>query len=101
MQVQTEGGFAAIPGLTRPIVLDSDTLPPQEAQEMRQLVTAAHFFDLSAQQPLPQRGAADYRRYTITIDDADKHHSVQFTEPVTDAHLRDLLAFALRHKSSF
>lgn len=99
MQVRTEGGFAAIPGLTRPIVLDSDTLPPQEAQEMRLLVTAAHFFDLPAQQSLPQHGA-DYRRYTITIDDADKHHSVQFTEPVTDAQLRDLLAFALRHKSS-
>jgi len=99
MQVQTEGGFAAIPGLSKTIGLDSDTLPPQEAEEMRQLVTAARFFELPAQQPLPQHGA-DYRRYTITIDDADRHHSIQFTEPVTDPHLRDLLAFALRHRSS-
>jgi len=100
MQVKTEGGIAGpIPGLSKPIVLDSDTLPPQEAEEMRQLVTAAHFFELPAQQPLPQRGA-DYRSYTVTIDNGERHHSVQFTELVADPHLRDLLAFALKHKSS-
>jgi len=32
MQVKTEGGIAGpIPGLSKPIVLDSETLPPQEA----------------------------------------------------------------------
>jgi hypothetical protein len=98
MQVQTEGGFAAIPGFTKPIVLESCRLPPQEAEEMRQLVTAARFFELPAQQPSPQRGA-DYRRYTIIINDRERHHSIQFTEPIPDSHLRDLLAFALRHRS--
>jgi hypothetical protein len=98
MQVKTEGGITGpIPGLSKPIVLDSNALPPQEAEEMRQLVTAAHFFELPAQQPQPQRGA-DYRTYTILIEDGERHHSVQFTELVADPHLRNLLAFALKHK---
>ncbi len=100
MQVKTEGGIAGpIPGLSKPIVLDSDTLLHQEAEEMRQLVTAARFFELPAQQPQPQRGA-DYRTYTISIENGERHHSVQFTELVTDPHLRNLLAFALKHRSS-
>ena len=98
MQVKAEGGFAGpIPGLSKPIILDSDTLPPQEAEEMRQLVAAAHFFELPAQQPQPQRGA-DYRTYTISIDNGERHHSVQFTELVADPHLRNLLAFARKHR---
>jgi hypothetical protein len=98
MQVKTEGGITGpIPGLSKPIVLDSNALPPQEAEEMRQLVIAAHFFELPVQQPKPQRGA-DYRSYTISIENGERHHSVQFTELVADPHLRNLLAFALKHK---
>ena len=98
MQVKTEGGITGpIPGLSKPIVLDSNALPPQEAEEMRQLVTAAHFFELPVQQPKPQRGA-DYRSYTISIENGERYHSVQFTELVADPHLRNLLAFALKHK---
>jgi len=100
MQVRIEGGIAHFPGLAQPINLDTDTLPAQDAQEMRNLIVAAHFFALPASigQP-PAHGAADYRRYIITVDDGTAHHTVQAVDPVTDQHLQDLIAFAQKHRT--
>ncbi len=101
MQVHIEGGIAHFPGLAKPIILDTDTLPAQDAEEMRRLVAAAHFSELSATmgQQQPVRGA-DYRRYTITVDDGSAHYTVQATDPVTDQHLEALITFAQKHRSS-
>jgi hypothetical protein len=101
MQVHIEGGLAHFPGLAKPIELDTATLPAQDAEEMRRLVAAALFFELPASvgQP-PMRGAADYRRYTITVDDGSAHHTVQVTDPVTDPHLQALITFAQKHRRS-
>ena len=100
-QVRIEGGIAYFPGLAKTIDLDTDTLPAQDAEEMRRLVAAARFFELpvsTGQQPA--RGAADYRRYTITVDDGSAHHTVQTTDPVSDPHLQALITFAQRHRTS-
>jgi hypothetical protein len=101
MRVHIEGGVAYIPRLAKPIELDTDTLPAQDAEEIRRLVAAAHFFELPASvgQP-PIRGAADYRRYTITVDDGTVHHTVYVTDPVTDPHLQALITFAQKHRPS-
>jgi hypothetical protein len=100
MQVRIEGGLARFPGLAKPIDLDTDTLPAQDAQEMRHLVTAARFFELPASigQPLA-RGAADYRRYIITVDDGPAHHTVEATDPVSNPHLAALIRFAQHHRT--
>lgn len=100
MQVRIEGGIAYIPGLAKPIDLDTNTLPAQDAEEMRRLVVAARFFELpSLVGQLPVRGA-DARRYRITVDDGSAHHTVEVADPVSDPGLEGLITFAQRHRSA-
>ena len=65
---QSEGGIAHFPGLSRPVTIDGDQLPEPAAAELRQLIETARLFDQPAQVGSPARGAADYRRYTITVE---------------------------------
>jgi hypothetical protein len=48
VQFAMEGGIAYFPGLSQPMVIDSAVLPPQEADELQQLVNATRFFELPA-----------------------------------------------------
>lgn len=100
LQVHIEGGFAYLPGQTKPIVLESNTLAPSEAETMRQLVTQAHFFDLPEKLDAPgaKRGA-DYRRYTITVEEGSRRHTVQMTDPIPNPELQAIITYAQRHRS--
>lgn len=93
MQVlfKAEGGIAHFPGLSQPIVIDSATLPDEEAQELQRLVEACRFFQQPLSSNVPPRGAADYRRYTITIDDGQRQHTVHLTDPITEQALSELV----------
>jgi hypothetical protein len=99
IQFQMEGGLASFPGLSKPVTIDTQELPEGEAARWAQLVQAAGFFDRPAVVGVPARGAADHRRYTITVEDGERRHTVTLTDPVPDAGLQALLA-ALRGKSS-
>jgi hypothetical protein len=98
IQFITEGGIAHFPGLSKPVIVDSDQLPAGEAAELTRLVEAARFFDLPAVVGKPPRGAADYYQYSITIEHAGRRHTVQLTDFVEDTYLRQLLDF-LRAKA--
>jgi hypothetical protein len=98
IQLKIEGGLAYFPGLSKPITIDSNALPPQEADKLKQLLDAAHFFDLPPVLNAPAPGAADYRTYTITVDDDNKHHTVQMTDPVEDPNLQALLTYLKTHR---
>ena len=91
IQFTTEGGIAHFPGLSQPVIIDSDELPAGEAVELTRLVEAARFFDLPGIVGEPPRGAADYYRYSITIDRAGRRHTVRLTDFIEDTHLRQLL----------
>jgi hypothetical protein len=93
VEFKVEGGLAYFPGLSEPILIDSTVLPEDEAQELRRLVEASHFFERPTSVSAPRRGAADYRQYTITIEDDERHHTVKLIDPVTDHHLQELLHF--------
>jgi hypothetical protein len=99
IQFQMEGGLASFPGLTKPVTIDTEKLPEEEAVRWAQRVQAAGFFDRPAVVGVPARGAADYRRYTITVEDGERRHTVSLTDPVPDAGLQALLA-ALRGNPS-
>ncbi len=88
-----EGGIAYFPGLSKPITIDSDQLPKQESDELKRLVNATHFFALPAVMGSPSPGAADYRQYTITIQDEGKQHTVHVTDLIEDPNLQALLAY--------
>jgi hypothetical protein len=91
IQFQTEGGIAHFPGLSRPLIVDTTSLPPVECAQLEALVRAAVFFNLPAQVGFPSPKAADYRTYTITVEDAGRLHMIRVTEPVADPSLEALI----------
>jgi len=100
IQLKMEGGIAYFPGLSKPITIDSDELPKQESDELKRLVNATHFFDLPTVIGSPPRGAADYRQYTITIEDDGKQHTVRLTDPIEDPNLQALLTYLKTRRSA-
>ena len=93
VQFTTEGGIAYFPGLSKPVTIDSEQLSPAEASELKRLVEATHFFERPAQVGTVPRGAADYQRYTIVVEEGGRKHTVQLTDPVQDPDFQNLLNF--------
>lgn len=90
IQFKTEGGIAYFPGLSKPVVIDTNELPVEEAAELERLVEAADFFGLPAVSP-PPRGAADYQQYTISVASPGHSHTVRLADPIEDPRLRALV----------
>jgi hypothetical protein len=97
VEFATEGGIAYFPGLSRPAVIDSDSLPEADAADLKRLVEAADFFEQPEQPPEPLRGAADYRQYTIAVEDGRRRHAIRLIDPISDPHLQELVSFLRRH----
>ncbi len=103
IRFRMEGGIAFFPGLARPVTVDSDSLPPGEAAQLRALVDAAGLFELPAAVP-PAAGAppargADRREYSIEVEDGDRRHAVRISDPVGAPALSELVRY-LRGKAS-
>lgn len=97
IEFKTEGGFAHFPGLSKPVVIDTDQLSQEESVKLEQLVQKARFFDLPGQVNVPRKGAADYYQYTITIQMGKQSHTIKLVDPVEDTNLNELIHF-LRKK---
>src|SRR5262249_10078559 len=93
VELKTDGGFAYMPGLNKPLILDDDTLSKSQADALRRLIDAAHFYQMPAVVNKPKPGAADHRSYTLTIQDGGQQHTVQAVDPVTDAGLKALMDY--------
>ena len=66
-----------------PVTFDSDELPAEEAVELKRRVEEPCLFDLPAQAGDLPRGAADHRRYTVTVEEGGRSHTVQLADPST------------------
>jgi hypothetical protein len=97
LSLSVDGGFAALPGLRRPLTVDVDALPAQEASEVRHLLDAAGFFGLPPRLAAPP-GASDYREYTITVEDGDRRHTVKFPEIGAPPELLQLIDWLSAHR---
>lgn len=84
VRFKAEGGFAFFPGLNRPVEVDTNELPEGEAAKLERRIGEARFFDLPAEVGEPQSGAADLRRYEVTVEDSARSHTVRVAEPVED-----------------
>ena len=93
----TEGGLAFFPGLSRPDVIDSHDLSAAEAAELERLLDSARFFELPEDSRALHRGAADYRQYTISVENQNRCHTVRLADPVENPQLRALLNFLRLH----
>lgn len=91
IELKREGGPAYFPGLARPRVVDLTSLPPEQAEALRHSVQTARFFELPPIVGTLAPGAADARRFTLTVEEEGRRHTVQFIEPVEDPRLHDLL----------
>lgn len=83
-----EGGIASFPGLRRPVTIDCDALPPQQAARLRALVERTRGVAVPSGGP---PGAADMRTYTVKIDDGRECRTLRIPEPVVDEDLRALV----------
>ena len=91
------GGVAYFPGLNKPITIKVDQLDVKDAEELKRLVDASHFFDLPAAIGVPAKGMADYQFYTLAISDSDRQHSVRVLVPIEDPALLDLIQIVQKH----
>jgi len=87
-----EGGFGFFPGLNKPLEINSEKLPPEEADHLRQLVQEASFFSLPNQEPDLSRGA-DQKKYTIRVEDQERHHWIELHNTEENPHLQNLLTY--------
>ena len=92
VQFKTDGGFAYLPGLSKPVTIDTDGLTPEEAGKLERLVEAAGFFELPATSD-PPRGGADLRTYTISATSSGRGHTVRIVEPVENPQLQALVDY--------
>jgi hypothetical protein len=93
IEFSMEGGIAHFPGLSRPVVIADDDLSGEERAELTRALEEVRFFEQPPDVGTPPPGAADYRRYTIRVEDGDRRHTVRLTDPVEDAALQRLLRF--------
>ena len=93
VELQTEGGIAFFPGLNKPIVLNSNDLSKAQSDQLQQLLDSTHFFELPAASRSVPKGAADMRRYTITVEDGRRRRTVRLVDPIEDTHLQALIEF--------
>jgi len=72
------------------VTLDTDTLPPEEARKLHEMVDASGFFNLPEKFPASTRGA-DYFVYRLTVEKEGRKHTVEVSDPAVPAALRPLL----------
>lgn len=90
--IEISGGFAPLPGLSRPVIIDTSTIDPALARQVESLVQDAAFFQRAAVIDTAPKGAADYRTYTVTVQDGSRVHTIRLTDPITDASLERLVS---------
>ncbi len=89
---EMSGGFAYLPAFSRPFIIDTAQMEPQDANQLESFVQESRFFDQPARVGTIPRGAADYQTYTITVEDGPHSHTIQLTDPITDANLQRLVS---------
>jgi hypothetical protein len=99
VEFATEGGIAYFPGLSRPAVINSDDLSEAESEELRHLLDEADFFERPAPSRTLPKGAADYRQYTISVEQGRRRHTIRLADPIDDPCLQELVDFLRRHST--
>ena len=81
------GGFA---GISKKTTVDTDTLPPNEAATLPQLVEVADLFRLPELITSPNQ-ESDRFQYKLTVEDNGKQHTVTVSEAALPGTLRPLI----------
>jgi hypothetical protein len=83
---ERSGGFA---GLITTKTIETDKLPSADAQTLQRLIQSADFFKLPS--TIDGSGQPDRFQYQITVEDNNRHHSVEVGETSVPGTLRPLI----------
>jgi len=87
IHVVRTGGFG---GMRREARVETGTLPRGVREPLEGLVKDAGFFSLPGRFPKPARGA-DFFTYSITVEDGERRHTVEVSEPSLPPALKPLI----------
>ena len=94
--LQRTGGFAAIPGLSTPVVLDTAHLPETVAAALETLVSELAGGAVPKVIP-PPPGAADFRSLRLQVESPELSGTWEFTDAVRDRVLLALVELVEDH----
>jgi hypothetical protein len=88
IEFERSGGFM---GLRQTVVLNTDELETQEANEIQRMVEVANFFELPEETPEPS-SASDQFQYRLTIEQSEEsRHTVVLSDASTPEAMQPLL----------
>jgi hypothetical protein len=87
IQFERTGGFA---GMRLTATIDSDTISPDDAGTLRDLIHAASFFDLPIKSQKAPSGA-DRFQYKLMVEIDNRRHAIEIDESAVPPSLRPLL----------
>ena len=89
---ETDGGFAAMPGLNRPFTVDTaEHADARVGQDLVRLVREARSHGQHRHASTDQPGG-DRQTFIIEVDDGDAHYTLQYLEPVESPAAAELIA---------
>jgi hypothetical protein len=96
LRLEQSGGFAAIPGLSTPVELDTAGLSRDESETLEGLVHRTGILQGAVRSVSGPPGGADLRDYTLTVEDGGAATTVHLRDPITD----DAVAALVQHLQS-
>jgi hypothetical protein len=93
IRLEESGGFAAIPGLQRPVEVDTAGLPPAQTSTLEGLVDKTGLLEGPPGSAGERPTGADQREYTLTVTDTDAHteRTVHLRDPIDDPAVAALI----------
>ena len=91
VRIERTGGFAAIP-LT--LNIDSESLPVEQADQLRELVESSDFLNLASKNVEPF-GAPDRFLYILTLEIEGRRHTVRTGEDDMPPQLKPLIDYLI------
>jgi hypothetical protein len=93
IRLEQSGGIAAIPGLQRPVEVDTADLAPAETTALEELVDRTGLVEGSPTPAGDRPTGADQRQYTLTFTGTDAHteRTVHLHDPIEDPAVAALI----------
>jgi hypothetical protein len=94
----TRGGGFAAPALRQNYEINSDDLPPSEAEELHRLVEASDVANLAGQSAI-QQPRPDAFHYRVTIEEGGSSHTIKTSDADMPASIRSLIEWLTERAS--
>jgi hypothetical protein len=98
LRLEQSGGFAAIPGLSTPVELDTAGLSRDESATLEGLVHRTGILEGAVRSVSGPAAGADLREYTLTVEDGGAATTVHLRDPITDNAVAALVEHLQSHR---